>query len=141
MWIHTNILDVIDHERINVHVFGGLHIQSIKYQLLAKKYLFLWYRGLWCLTPLSTICGSQFCWWRKPEYPEKTTDLPQVTDNLYQVHSSWAGFEFTMLEVIATDCIDSCKSNYHTIMTKAAPSYDIERRAASYLINICFKHY
>jgi len=24
-------------------------------------------------------------WWRKPEYPEKTTDLPQVTDKLYQI--------------------------------------------------------
>jgi hypothetical protein len=22
---------------------------------------------------------SQFYWWKKPEYPEKTTDLPQVT--------------------------------------------------------------
>ena len=24
--------------------------------------------------------GGQFFWWRKPEYPEKTTDLSQVTD-------------------------------------------------------------
>jgi hypothetical protein len=24
--------------------------------------------------------------WRKPEYHKKTTDLPQVTDKLYQVH-------------------------------------------------------
>jgi hypothetical protein len=26
--------------------------------------------------------GSQFYWWRKPEDPEKTTDLSQVTDKL-----------------------------------------------------------
>jgi hypothetical protein len=27
----------------------------------------------------------QFYWWRKPKYPEKTNDLPQVTDNLYHI--------------------------------------------------------
>jgi hypothetical protein len=29
--------------------------------------------------------GGQFYWWRKPEYPEKTTDLPQVIDKLDQI--------------------------------------------------------
>jgi hypothetical protein len=79
------------------------------------------------LNSLSTIFklywGGQFYCWRKPE---KTTDLSKVTENfyrwvLYRVHLAWAGFELTLLVVIGTDCIGSCKSNYQTITTTTAP--------------------
>ena len=47
--------------------------------------------GVLCLAPLSNNISIIswwsvfYCWWRKPEYLEKTTDLPQVTDKLYHI--------------------------------------------------------
>jgi len=37
---------------------------------------------------------GQFYWWRKPEYLEKTTDLPQITLYLlYWVHPTMSGIQ------------------------------------------------
>jgi hypothetical protein len=42
---------------------------------------------LFCLMPLSAILqlyhGDQFQWWKKPEYPVRTTDQGQPTGKLY----------------------------------------------------------
>jgi hypothetical protein len=45
--------------------------------------------GLWCLMPQTKICqlyrDCQFYWGRKAGYPEETTDLSEVTGELYHI--------------------------------------------------------
>ena len=45
-----------------------------------------WLIDFWCLTPLSAIFqlyhGDQFEWWKRPEYPERTTNHGQATGKL-----------------------------------------------------------
>ena len=71
------------------HVFYSFTKDIIDVSLEPNQVTIKGVLGLWRLTPLSTIFrlyrGSQIYWWMKPEYPEKTTDLSQVTDKLYHI--------------------------------------------------------
>jgi hypothetical protein len=109
--------------------------------------------GLWYLTPLSIIFqlypGSQFYWWGKLGYLERTTDLSQVTDNLYHIVLCWvqlamSEFELTTLVVMSTDCTCSCicKSNYLMITTTTPPGCEGRKtdHSISYINNTFIIH-
>ena len=112
---------------ISGFLFSGWVSKFFRVCVNLKKWCFD--LDLWCVTPLSTIFplyrGGQFLLGEETKLSAETLDLLQVTDNLYHImfyhiQLAWAEFELTILEVITTDNIGSCKFNHHTITTLAA---------------------
>ena len=59
------------HLLLNVLLVYRIRVKVLVLDAMALSTIFQLYRG------------NQSDWWIKPEYPEKTTNLPQVTDKLY----------------------------------------------------------
>jgi hypothetical protein len=88
--------------------------------------------GYWVMVFNATLSNISVISWRwvlLVEYtwvPRENHHLPKVNDKLYHIklyrlQLVWAIFELTTLEVIGTNCICSCKSNYYTITIKTIP--------------------
>jgi hypothetical protein len=67
------------------------------------------------IVAVSFIGGGNRSTHRKP-----TIDL-QITKCCIEYTSAWVEFGLTTLVVVGTDCIGSCKSNYHAITTTTVP--------------------
>jgi len=72
--------------------------------------------GLWCFNAIfkniSVISWRSVYWWRKLEYPEKPTDLSQVSDTLdhvvlYRVHLAVSGTRNKLIAQVSTQSVDS----------------------------------
>ena len=79
--------------------------------------LFIW----WCLTALSTIFQLyrvvSFIGGGNRSSKRKPPTCCKSLTNIMLYTSPWLRFKLTTSVVIGTDCIGSCKSNYHTITT------------------------
>ena len=86
--------------------------------------LVLWYL-MWLSTTFRLYHGGQFYWWRKPVDWKNHWPAASHWQTIHNVvyTSPWAGVEPTISVVIGTDCIGSCKSNYHMITVTTAPAH------------------
>jgi len=70
---------------------------------------------IWCLPPLLKI--FRFFGGGNRSIRENYRLVASPLQMLYWEHLAWAGFELTTVMGIGTDCMVSCKSNYHSITT------------------------
>ena len=65
----------------------SIHINIMKLDALLPNYWVMVrvFNATFNNVSVKLYCGIQFYWWRTPEYPEKTTDLSQVSDKIFHI--------------------------------------------------------
>ena len=103
-----------------------------KYKYLITHMMFIIQWGMICVCLMvfnATFNNISAISWRPVLLVEETGELGEnhrpVASHWQLYHimlytSPWSRFELTTSVVIGTDCIDSCKSNYHTITATTA---------------------
>jgi hypothetical protein len=71
-----------------IYIYSAIITFAVHYRYTNNFFFFICqiYRSAWfgfMMLNVTFNSISVILWWRKPEYPEKTTNLSQVTDKLY----------------------------------------------------------
>jgi hypothetical protein len=87
-----------------------------------------WSKGSW-------ICNYSFIGGGNRSFGENYRLIASPLQTLYWEHLSWEGFQLTTVMGIGTDCIVSCKSNYHSITTapKLCNTVSIKQKYTIYM--------
>ena len=110
-----------EYEKVGITIFIQVHIyylvkvtQPKRFRFFGAQYHFQQYFSY--IVAVNFNGGGNRRTRRKPLTHRKSlTNF--ITKCCIEYTSPWMGFELTTLAVSGTDCTDSCKSNYHMIMT------------------------
>ena len=130
-WKNTRIRD-LEGMTISVnilwHINSGFWMESKNKNHDIVCGITLWYQSLnmwWStirpITPVTNILVEETRVLGENHWPVANHWQILSHKSCIEYTSPWAGLKLTTLVVIGTDCIGSCKSNYHTITTTIAP--------------------